>query len=88
MKIIGTVETGGALGTIPHLQANYAKPRLRNNGYAAFNGQPNAEVPGLRPLLEFGDQPVASGHVQITYSDGQCAVLYAANFKDNTYSFC
>lgn len=77
---------GGALGTLPLVRVATRKPKLKNNGFNCFHGQPDMEVPGLEEALKEADRPIAQGWVKLQYNDGS-ALLYAANTKHGGEKF-
>lgn len=77
-RLAGTVDAG-ACGTIPVVQFHGRKPRLRNNGYNCYAGQPEFSCEGLadalRPQSVSG---MAQGHCRLEYADGSHWMAYVA----------
>lgn len=84
-RIIGTYDSKG-LGLIPVVEVEGGKPRLRNNGYACFHGQPDLKIEGLSAALGGGLCP--GGHVMLRYGDGKEFLAFAGcNRGDEVFSF-
>ena len=78
----------GALGTIPVIRVAGRKPKLKNNGYNCYSGQPDLHVPGLAQALpEQPGRPIRQGHVKLVYSQGEEMLTWVSTVRGNdTYS--
>ena len=85
-KVDGTYDFG-ACGIVPKVVLPIKKPKLKNNGFNAFNGHPKVSVPGLGDLLP-KHGVIGQGHVMVFYACGGKFGTYASNINGNdTYSF-
>lgn len=68
----------GNLGIIPVFYLDSPKPKMRNNGYNAFSGQPHLTLPELLGK---------SQHIVLIYSCGGRFQTYAHALGDDLFSF-
>ena len=66
MKFSG-FKTQGQLIDIPVFQANFSKPRIRNNGYNVYDGIPECELDLCRHYQDY---------VFICFTDGKEAMMF------------
>jgi len=70
-------EDCGNLGIIPAIVLDSPQPKLRNNGFNSFVGQPNLTIPELG----------RSRHVVLRYSCGGRFQTWASAMGDGVFSF-
>jgi hypothetical protein len=70
-------EDCGNLGIIPAIVLDSPQPKLRNNGYNSFMGQPNLTIPDLD----------RSRHVVLRYSCGGRFQAWASAMGNGVFSF-